>query len=118
MTGAYDDIIGKSPKPKGRSGRISGKKPMSNSKRKYHRMGKFEISDSILHNVKLHGDLKFIFSHMVVINAEPSGTSVSIEYTAYSDLFDEIPLGQKVPHYLVGLNTGKDGKIRIRVYRK
>jgi len=36
---------------------------------------------------------------MVVLSATPSSTSMSVEYIAWSDLFDEVPISQTIPTY-------------------
>lgn len=71
---------------------------------KTKRIGKFSIQKWLIDecvNGLPTNELYEIFSKVIVIDAKYDYMSDSIEYTAYSELFDPIPMGQVAPVYSV-----------------
>lgn len=66
------------------------------------RVGRFKISGEFLRKAMEDGDyLGFIFGEFVIVRAETLFDENTIVYTAYSELFEEVPLGTKPPMYNV-----------------
>lgn len=67
-----------------------------------NRIGKFRITDHTLEHM-FEGDaailLPLLMAQVVIVKAEYDYASCTIEYVAYSQAFDEIPLGQVPPTY-------------------
>jgi hypothetical protein len=60
------------------------------------KLGKFYISRICLNNWR---QLLGLFSRMVVVRCECHYARDQMEYIAYSDLFEEIELGEAIPEY-------------------
>lgn len=61
---------------------------------------------------------KDIMANCIVVRAECRYASRTIEYTAISDLFSEVPVGGPIPEYDISLTKGKEGDIAWEFKRK
>lgn len=71
------------------------------------RAGKFRVSRELMFTAH-PDDLLALFSNMIIVKAEAEFVSDSIEYTAFSPLFDQIPETTLTPHYSI-LVTRREG---------
>ena len=55
--------------------------------------------------------IKDVMSKCIVIRAECLLSRRVIEYTALSELFDEVPIGAEIPEYNILFTKGKEGAV-------
>lgn len=70
---------------------------------KPRRLGKFQIAS---HNIEDHPEMvRQIMSQVIVVRCEQMYDTDSFSYTAISEHFDEVELGQMTPEYQVMINS-------------
>lgn len=70
---------------------------------KKHRIGKFIVSNTVFK--EMYEKEISIFNHFYIINCEYAVYLDVFEYTAYSNLFDEIEDGSIIPYYNIKFNN-------------
>ena len=85
-------------------------------------IGKFSIDRDILDKI-LNGEIlhfEDILKHFIIVKAEMDFASNSVEYYAYSNLFEELNIGHIVPYYTLYLTPylSEDKMKVIYVLRK
>ena len=78
-----------------------------------NRVGKFKMSHRLL-RADLD-NIRWVLSHFVIVRAESLYYDDTIEYVAYSELFDEIPEGEIIPEYEIII--GEDKSVRAEKLR-
>lgn len=66
---------------------------------KPRRLGKFQIAH---HNIEDHPEMvRQIMAEVIVVHCEQMYHTASIHYTALSEHFEDVALGQEIPEYTV-----------------
>ena len=79
-------------------------------------LGIFRLHTAVLHSLGSSGALE-LMRHFVILRAESHFHDASIEYLAYSPLFDAVQFGDRVPSYVLTIHTDPDDGIRLEVER-
>jgi hypothetical protein len=82
-----------------------------------NRVGRFEISYQLLRTLP-QSSLALIFSHFIIVRAEALYNKYVIEYTAYSEMFETIPLGSEPFWYEITVVNGGDSILAVCGNRK
>jgi len=77
-----------------------------------NRIGKFAISDDTLR--KDWRELLVLFAQVVVVEAQHNWGRQTVEYTAYSDLFEEVDVFCVPPNYEFTFARNLDGRVDIK----
>ena len=80
------------------------------------RMGRFHISRMILRNTDEKTLLSF-FANFIIVRAESMFSSDTVEYIAYSRLFDVTDEGETAPMYTIGCRAEVGQVVEIFVKR-
>lgn len=73
------------------------------------RMGHFKVHEKTI--ARDRGVVQHLMSRCIILRAEFSYSSQCFEYYAVSDLFDEVPKGQLIPHYEIVSRKKENGEI-------
>lgn len=74
------------------------------------KLGRFSITSELIR--RSPEVVKMLMGDMIILRAEHLFVNDVIEYTASSDLFEELPKGVKIPEYNIVTNK-KDGESGI-----
>ena len=76
-----------------------------------NRAGRFKVSNDLIYTSP--DELMFLFSKMIVYHTDDDLRARTIEYHAYSPLFEALPNSVLTPEYriVVNIGTDEDGKM-------
>ncbi len=77
-----------------------------------NRLGRFAISEDTLRGN--WRDLLVLFAQVVVVDARARWDRRTVEYTGYSDLFEELPDAFSAPNYEFTFTRNLDGRVDIK----
>jgi len=78
-----------------------------------NRIGRFSVTEALL-TASLATIQKLVFNKTFIVRAERLYSSGgSIEYVAFSELFEKRPLNQVIPEYQFIFKTANDGNVML-----
>jgi hypothetical protein len=82
-----------------------------------NRVGRFGISYQLLRTLTQR-ELALVFSHFIIVRAEAVYNKFIIEYTAYSEMFETIPVGGEPFWYEITIVNDGDSILAVCGNRK
>lgn len=95
---------------------LEDKEPQDHSPITEGRVGKFILPDHVMVTTPYEVLLR-VMSNFLVVRAEMLYAQRGIEYTAYSSLFELVDRGERIPEYLMFIDTDSDDLLQVRVKR-